>query len=488
MITWMQRHRKYLVVTIWISSIAFVGAGFMGWGQYSYGDKAGAIAKVGEVSISNGDLQKSYSRLYQQYNKMFQGNFDEAQAKSFGLQQQAFKQLVNQALIKNMALDYQLRVNDQELLAEITSQEMFFENGAFSKEIYNTLLSQNNMTMKEYESDVRDSMLITKIMKMFNPETLEFENEALESAMFISDKVNYKILTSDMISIDGSKEAVKAYWENSQMNYLSEINYDIEIIKTAISTSSFTDTEVQEFYNINKNDYTDAEGAILSLELAKSQIVAALNEKASNKTALKQYIAFKKAKLDESTQTEKLNITPSNTVFGSEIFSEIEALNLSKPYLKPRKIDNGFVTIKLIAKNEANPKTFEQAYDLVKVDHARDEKLRALEEMATNSVNTFNGTTTGFLTREDGVKLKDLNAQESALFLNSLFESEKKRGKIVIDENKVVIFNILEQKLLQDFKHNQGSTTKQIKSAMLEAGLIKLLSGHYKTEKFVEGL
>ena len=34
MITWMQKHRKYLVVTIWVSTIAFVGAGFVGWGAY----------------------------------------------------------------------------------------------------------------------------------------------------------------------------------------------------------------------------------------------------------------------------------------------------------------------------------------------------------------------------------------------------------------------------------------------------------------------
>ena len=46
MITWMQRHRKYLVVTMWISAIAFVGAGFVGWGQYSYGEKQGKQSEL----------------------------------------------------------------------------------------------------------------------------------------------------------------------------------------------------------------------------------------------------------------------------------------------------------------------------------------------------------------------------------------------------------------------------------------------------------
>jgi len=156
MITWMQRHKKYLIITIWISTIAFVGAGFVGWGQYSYGDKAGAVAKVGEIEVSMGDLQKAYSRLYNQYNKVFQGNFDEEKAKSFGLQKQALKQLIDQSLILNLANDYDLRVSDAELLSEIKSQDFFFKDGVFSKEVYKTMLSRNNLGMKEYEKDVKN--------------------------------------------------------------------------------------------------------------------------------------------------------------------------------------------------------------------------------------------------------------------------------------------------------------------------------------------
>ena len=52
MITWMQKHKKYLVITIWISTIAFVGAGFVGWGAYKFGAAADAIATVGETKVT----------------------------------------------------------------------------------------------------------------------------------------------------------------------------------------------------------------------------------------------------------------------------------------------------------------------------------------------------------------------------------------------------------------------------------------------------
>jgi peptidyl-prolyl cis-trans isomerase D len=151
MITWMQRHRKYLVITIWISTFAFIGAGFVGWGQYSYGDKAGAVAKVGDIAISQREWQQAYSRLYGQYNQVFQGNFDEKQAESFGLKQQAMRQVVEQGLILNLANSYNLKVTKEELSKVIVAQDMFFEDGKFSKELYVKLLKQNNLNVVPFK-------------------------------------------------------------------------------------------------------------------------------------------------------------------------------------------------------------------------------------------------------------------------------------------------------------------------------------------------
>ena len=53
MITWMQKHRKWLVITIWISTIAFVGAGFVGWGAYDFNlARSSSAAKVGGEKIA----------------------------------------------------------------------------------------------------------------------------------------------------------------------------------------------------------------------------------------------------------------------------------------------------------------------------------------------------------------------------------------------------------------------------------------------------
>ena len=175
MITWMQRHKKYLIITIWISTIAFIGAGFVGWGQYSYGDKAGAIAKVGTIEITQGELQKTYSNLYSQYNQAFQGNFDEEKAKQFGLQKQAFEQLKQQALILNLAASYDIVVTNEEILAELKTEEYFFKDGVFNKELYKNSLASNRLSSKEYEDEIKKNLTIEKTLHLLPLQTLDSE-------------------------------------------------------------------------------------------------------------------------------------------------------------------------------------------------------------------------------------------------------------------------------------------------------------------------
>ena len=82
MISWMQKHNKYLVWTIWIATIAFIGAGFVGWGSYSFGTKAGNVAKIGDIEIPQTKLNRVYSNIYSQYNEAMQGQLDDKKAEA----------------------------------------------------------------------------------------------------------------------------------------------------------------------------------------------------------------------------------------------------------------------------------------------------------------------------------------------------------------------------------------------------------------------
>ncbi len=441
MITWMQRHKKYLIITIWISTIAFVGAGFVGWGQYSYGDKAGAVAKVGNIEISMGELQKSYSRLYAQYNKIFQGNFDEEKAKSFGLQKQALNQLTQTALILNLAESYDISVSDNELLKEITSQKFFQKDGTFNKEIYKTTLSRNNLSLKEYEDDVKKQLLIQKTLKLLPVQVSSNEQNILNTVISIADKINYKILDGSEISIDTSDAKLKPYWEMKKQEFMNVASYDLKYIKNENNTSK--------------------------------------------KVALRTYIDFKKSKLSPSVKVNTINISNTNNPYNQAAFEKISKLTPAAPFMKPILINNIYYTFELVKKNPATMKSYEEAKQELLPFYKSEQKRVKLQELAIASVKSFTGKTTGFITSVDAVKLTNMDTLDANEFLAALFLEQIKKGFITLKNGKIVLYNILEQKMLT--KAQESDMMAKLKNNLFNIGLINSLKNKYNTEIFIQG-
>lgn len=488
MITWMQRHKKYLIITIWISTIAFVGAGFVGWGQYDYGDKAGAVAKVGSVEITMGELQKSYSNLYAQYNQMFQGEFDEEKAKSFGLKTQALNFLTQQALILNLAASYDLEVSDSELLNDIRTKDYFFKNGVFSKDVYKEVLSKSNISIKEYEESTKKELLIKKTLSLLPIQTKESELKILDTATNIADKIDYKIIKSSEMTAEISDELLKPFWEGMKNSFMREASYDVKFIKQPKISKEYDEAALQEYYNENKADFKDAEGKIVAFEESKNKIKNGLDAKETKKEALKSYIAYKKGELKD-VEINSATLSNSNNPFGGEALETIAKLTASSPFSKPVTTQNGeYITFELIKTTPAQPKNYEEAKGEVSAIYASQEKKRKAIEVAKTSFNTFEGTTINFITANDSDKITGLDAQEANEFLDTLFTTQNKRGFVALESGTVVMYHILEQKMLTNSNNNQENPIGRVKSSMFNDGLIKNLQNRYKTEIFIQGL
>ena len=484
MITWMQRHKKWLIITIWISTIAFVGAGFVGWGQYSYGDKAGSVAKVGSVEITIGELQKNYSYLYGQYNQMLNGALDEEKAKQLGLKNRALQQLIQQALILNLAKEYDLQVTDEELFAELQTIPLYDKN----KETYIKNLKNNNMSVVEFEALLAKELLIKKTIALLPVETSENEKNIFTTLMNIADKINYKVLTQNDISIDTSDKVLKPFWESKNQNFMSEVSYDIKYIKQTPLHENYDDATISKHYNENRTHFKDDEGKILTLDLAKDAVIQELNEKATKDKALRTYIAYKKGTLENDVVFETATISPSNNSLTSEALKEISKLTAEAPYMKPILVNGLYYTVELLKVNPSKIKTYEEAKDEVLPLYISTTTQSKLLELANTSIGDFSGVTTDYITMSDANKLTLLTVAEASEFLQKLFVSDIKRSYIVLSTGKVVLYDILEQKMLDNKNSEQNNPIADIKSALFNEGLIKTLENKYQTEIFIQGL
>jgi len=487
MITWMQRHKKWLIITIWISTIAFIGAGFVGWGQYSYGNKSGAVAKVGDVKISQSQLQKAYSRLYSQYSQALQGNFDEEKAKQYGLQKQALQSLLQQALILNLASSYNLVTTNQELIKALEAQKAFQKNGVFDKEVYKQVLAQNRLTPTEYETELKKELLIEKTLNLLPVEVSKNEKNILASIFKIADKIKYKLLTLNDIKVNVTDEKLKKFWQNRKNDFMSDILYQVEFIKQAPVTKEYDSKTIESHYKENKMHYKAKDGKILPLAKAKQQVVEELNQKATKDKALRTYIAFKKARL-KTTTPQKATVSQSHNPFSSEVLAKLAKRSLTDPFMKPIKVGESYYIIKLTKITPSQTKSFADAKKELLPLYMAEMKKKKIIKLAENSLKDFSGKTTGFITVDAADKLTALNKMEATNFLQKLFVSNKKKSFITLDDGNVILYNILEQKMLSNTNIKLNGEMRKLKSTMFNAGLLKKLQQMYKTEIFIKGL
>ena len=138
----MQKHRKYMLITMWVAVITFIGAGAVDWGGASYSSSASSVAKVGSVEVSNKEFSRLRSNMFEYYKTQMKGEFTQEMAEQFQLNQKVLNQLIMKALTLNLANEFDLTVSDADIIKEIQATPDFQRDGKFDISLYKSLLKR----------------------------------------------------------------------------------------------------------------------------------------------------------------------------------------------------------------------------------------------------------------------------------------------------------------------------------------------------------
>lgn len=487
MIAWMQKHNKYLVVTIWIATIAFIGAGFVGWGTYHYGAKAGAVAKVGDVTISREKYTFTYQNLYRQVAESLGGQFDDAKAKKMQLPRQAFNRLVMQAYLLNLAREYGVVVSDEELADAIASLPVFQDHGRFSKKIYETFLQARGINAKSFEAIFRDDLTVEKLMKLLNKGAVAYERSVVAAALSLSDKIRYTVLTPADVNVTVDEAALKKYWKEHREQYKTPRLFKLAILWTDTSAIHPSEEELKQFYRKNSFNYTDAQGKELDFDKARRAVLRDYRIKKGKKQALLDYIALKKGKKNPGETRE---LAEGDPTLSKALWQEIVTRSPGS-LIKPKPVGERYATVRVEKVIAPHPMSFDEAKNRVTEAWSAAEKKAALRAKAESLLKHPDRLTkeSAYLTLTRTEALPPLNLPESLQFLQKLFTSNNKKGIIFVN-GKNVVYSIVEQKFGKgdaNLTETIGATADRIKKEELEQNLLKALSKRYPVKKFVKG-
>ena len=180
---------------------------FVFWGGSASrigGSNASVIAKVNGTSITKGAFQKRLLQRVQAFESQLNQNITPEMLKQLRIPEQVLNQMINELLIQQEAKRYGLQVSNQELTELITSAPIFQDDkGIFSVRRYKYQLARLGLTPTEYEEQVKDQLLSSKLTGLITDAIFTSDEESRLYYMLREEKIDLdvvKIETADLVS------------------------------------------------------------------------------------------------------------------------------------------------------------------------------------------------------------------------------------------------------------------------------------------------
>ena len=478
MLSWMQKHKKYLVVTIWVSTIAFVGAGFVGWGAYDLNsNRATSVAKVGHRNISVQELQQKYDRLYQYYNNVFEGKLTQEKAEELGLENAALQAAIQENLLLNFADDIGLSVNKDDVLKYIIVDPTFQKDGVFDKNLYYDVLRRARINPTDFEDNLKLTILLDKLRTILNLPASKEDIAMMEASFFMQDKLAVQVVNADQNEIKVDEKELKDLWGINKNNYMTKTLYGIDTYFVESEKSDANESVLKSYYNENQDKYKGSDDKIKPFSEVRAEVNKDYNIEQSKTNALEKYVAVKKAEL---ATNGFISVNEDNATFSLDEIKGAKVGEVIKPFI----YKDGYLIARVKSITPPQPMSFEQARAMVLEIYKDKKKKENLTTMAKESLQNFKGTDIGFISRDINSSISELNESETRAFVSQLFETNNKKDYVIL-EDKAVIYDILEQRLLVDnIDNNYKQITQQNVTMLKNNELIKDLTN--KLKKYYE--
>lgn len=251
----------------WVAKLILIGITipFALFGIDSYFTNAGSnavIAKVGGEEIS----VQEYSNAMQNLRNRIQAENEKPDLTSLDtieVKRSVLDNVINEKLLTLEAKDSKFMVGDDQLTAYITNLDEFKQDGKFSQEMYDQILSQNKLTSSRFEAMMRKDLTIqqakngvaalTYMPKQKAESVLALEYQAREVS--VAD-----IKSKDFLSqVTVKPEEVKAYYEKNKDKFRSPERVKVEFVLLAanmlIKDMTVSPDEVKQYYQENAQQF-----------------------------------------------------------------------------------------------------------------------------------------------------------------------------------------------------------------------------------------
>ena len=255
------RDRLTGIIAIFIFAILIIPFAFVGVSSYFTSDAVNAIAVVNdqEITISQ------YTTAFQNYRRRMQSQlgqaFDPELFDQAIIRRQYLEQMIDEELLAQVSLEAGLAVDNQSLALAIREIEGFQVDGEFNVEVYQARLSAQGMTPKQFEAEMRASIVFSQFPVSIATSAIATRWELQDYAALVDQKRAFKavivpaeplvveellvedVVVEEVVAAEEvvelapvEEEAVLAWYEENKGDYLSLEKIEIEYLELDVAT------------------------------------------------------------------------------------------------------------------------------------------------------------------------------------------------------------------------------------------------------------
>lgn len=276
------------------------------------------LAKIGDQRIYPEEFQRAYQAEIEQISRQAGRRITAEQAKYFGLDQRVLSRLASTAALDQEVRTLGLTISTKAVADEVRADPNFAElNGTFSKDRFDTILRQNNLSEAGYltmrkRDDVREQLTDSLLAGVTPPQTyIDLLHKYRDETRVIE---HVTLDTAKVVKLAEPEDAkLKEFFETNKRPFVMPEQRKIGLLlltrDSVKSKIAVTDDEIKETYEAGKERFNIPEQRHV-LQMAfpdKAAADKAAPELAKSKnfieTAVK--LGAKEADLDLGTLTKK---------------------------------------------------------------------------------------------------------------------------------------------------------------------------------------
>src|SRR5271156_1733369 len=370
---------------------------------------AGVLATIGDETVTVPEVQKTARDMIRQ---QFPRGGEQANALLPYFESQAAEQLINEKTLVAEARRLGLHASDDEVRDELQHGQfgsVFFPDGKFiGQEDYENLLQQHDLTIPQFEAEVKESILTRKLRALVSSSAFVGDGEVRDEFNRRETKVKFEyavITQADILKgLHPTDEELKAFYERNKATYNNSIPEKRQIKYVVVDSAKMgaaatvTDQDLQAYYDQHRDEYRVPEQVKVSHILIKTPLPASgakEDEKAIADARAKAEDVLKQVKAggDFAKLAEKYSDDPGSAKSGGELgwigrgrtVPEFEkaAFSLGKGQTSDLvKSSYGFHIIRVEDKQDAHLKTFAEVKSEIEEKVKQDKAAHATEAAA----------------------------------------------------------------------------------------------------------